>query len=84
MKKSVVRPNTSFDLFVNLNNIRTFLTCPEPLRSLMKFSVFGKRPARLTFRLIKSLRINYSFAFWFIVAFVNKNGTVILNLIVIG
>ena len=47
MKKSVVGPNTSFDLFVNLNNVRAFFTSLESLRSLMKSSVLSEGAAGL-------------------------------------
>ena len=46
MKKSVISPNTGFNLFVNLDDIPTFFAGFELLSGLMKFSVFRKSTAR--------------------------------------
>jgi len=46
MKKAVISPNTGFNLFVNLDDIRPFFAGFVLLSGLMKFSVFRKSAAR--------------------------------------
>lgn len=81
VKESIVSPNTGFDFFIDLNNVRALFTCLELLCSLMEFSVLGKRATRLPLWLVERFWVRNALTFRLIMPFVNKHSPVVLHLV---
>lgn len=78
MEEAIIRPDSWFNFFVHLNNVRAFLAALVLLRRVVKLPILSYHTTWLPFRLIKFLWIGDSSALRRVVAFIKKNSTVFL------
>ena len=77
MEKSIVCPNTSFDFFVDLNDVWTFLTRLETLSRLVELSILSESTTSQPFGLIKNFGVGNSLMLCLIMPLINEHSTII-------
>ena len=77
MKKSIVCPNTSYDFFIDLNDVRTFLIRLETLSRLVELPILSEITTSEPFGLIKNFGVRNPLTLWLIMPLINQHAAII-------